>query len=85
MSAAVPIPSGVWEHRSGQRYLVLGTGRLDDDDDRVVVYVRLYGRPDGGPPLSVRRASDFLANVQGNDGATIPRFRFLGEIEPGRD
>jgi hypothetical protein len=85
MRTSAPIPSGIWEHHSGQRYLVLGTGRLDDDDDRVVVYVRLYGRVDGGFPLSVRRASDFLANVQSNDKPTVPRFRFLGEIEPGRE
>lgn len=84
MSGSFPIPSGVWEHHSGKRYLVLGSGRFDDDDDQVVVYVRLYERAEGGPPLSVRRARDFLSEVPGEEGESVPRFRFLGDVEPGR-
>lgn len=76
------ISSGVWEHRSGSRYLVLGVGRFDEDDDEVVVYVRLYSRTQGGSPLSVRRLSDFLTEVPWPDGSTAPRFRFMSAAEP---
>ena len=78
----VAIQAGVWEHRSGKRYLVLGVGRFAEDDDKVVVYIRLYERAEGGPPLSVRRTTDFLASVKWPDGSTAPRFRFLGQGEP---
>jgi hypothetical protein len=77
-----PSFSGVWEHRSGGRYLVLGLGRLDEDDDDVVVYVRLYGRDEGGAPMSVRRRTSFLEPVMWPDGQTRPRFMRLGDAEP---
>lgn len=76
------IKAGVWEHRSGGRYLVLGIGRFDEDNDLVVIYVRLYARDDGGPPITVRRAEQFLKGVPWPDGQIRPRFRFLGAVEP---
>jgi hypothetical protein len=82
VSDPASIPAGVWEHRNGGRYLVIGVGRFDDDDDLVVIYIRLYGREAGGLPTTVRRAADFLAPVEWPDGSTSPRFRFLGEVEP---
>jgi hypothetical protein len=82
MTDLAVVPAGVWEHRSGQRYLALGVGRFDEDDDEVVVYVRLYERPAGGLPISVRRVTDFLAPVEWPDGSTAPRFRFVGPAEP---
>lgn len=81
MTDTAAIPSGVWEHRSGGRYLVLGVGRFDEDDDEVVIYVRLYRRS-GGLPITVRRATDFLAPVTWPDGNNAPRFRFLDQAEP---
>jgi hypothetical protein len=47
--------------------------------------VRLYSHPDGGPPISVRRAADFLAQVQWPDGSNGQRFRFLGTDSPALD
>jgi hypothetical protein len=76
------IRAGVWRHRHGGRYLVLGVGRFDEDDDEVVVYIRLYERAEGGLPLSVRRLSDFLEPVPWPDGSQRPRFEFVGISEP---
>lgn len=78
----VAVKSGIWEHRSGQRYLVLGVGRFDEDNGEVVIYIRLYGRPEGGLPMSVRRKTDFLAPVEWPDGTRRPRFKYLGQAEP---
>ncbi len=75
------IRSGVWQHSKGQLYLVLGVGRFDEDDDVVVVYVRLYPRP-GGQPITVRRRSVFLEEVVWPDGERRPRFVRVGETDP---
>ncbi|MCW2957605.1 MAG: hypothetical protein JWP18_408 [Solirubrobacterales bacterium] len=75
------VRSGVWQHSKGQLYLVLGVGRFDEDDDVVVIYVRLYPRP-GGQPISVRRQSVFLEEIEWPDGVRRPRFVFVGETDP---
>lgn len=75
------VRSGVWQHSKGQLYLVLGVGRFDEDDDEVVIYVRLYPRP-GGQPISVRRLSVFLEAVTWPDGEQRPRFVYAGETDP---
>jgi hypothetical protein len=85
LTATPLIEAGIWEHWRGKRYLVLGCGRFDEDDDHVVIYVRLYERIEGGPAITVRRARDFLAQVTGSDGQRIPRFRFIGQVEPTAD
>lgn len=77
--------TGVWQHRSGARYLVLGQGRWDEDDDDVVAYVRLYSRTEGGAPMTVRRLDRFLEPVLWPDGQTRPRFIPLGPAEPPTD
>lgn len=74
--------SGVWRHRSGHLYLVLGLARFDEDDDEVVVYVRLYRRAEGGLPMSVRRRTSFLQPVKWPDGSLRPRFERVGTSEP---
>ena len=74
------IPCGVYEHYKGRRYYVLGLGREHPSDEVVVIYCRLYGRE--GLPLSVRHASDFLANV-GGCGQEVRRFTYVGLREPG--
>jgi hypothetical protein len=75
---------GVWTHFRGGRYLVTGIGRLDEDDDEVVIYSRLYQRDEGGLPITVRRLDDFLAPVVWPSGEVAPRFRFLGLAEPAK-
>lgn len=72
---------GVYEHYRGDRYLVLGVARLDDTDEPVVVYVRMYSRDSGGAPMTVRRLDSFSETVIVN-GAPTPRFRWLGYYEP---
>lgn len=60
------IRAGVWRHRKGKDYLVLGLGHDADHEDRVVVvYVPLYDVP--GPRLAVRTVEEFL-----------DRFTYLG-------
>lgn len=76
--------SGVWRHRRGALYLVIGVGRLDDDDDEVVIYVRLYSGEQGGHPITVRRLSSFIEVVEWPDGSQRPRFNWVGETEPER-
>jgi hypothetical protein len=82
MSEPAETISGVYEHRSGQRYLVLGVARYDATDTPCVVYVRLYGRNQGGYPMSVRMLDDFVAPVEWPDGERRPRFRRIGATEP---
>jgi len=66
---------GVWRHRKGEDYLVLGVAADDRGGEPRVIYVRLYSRE--GLPVSARRFSVFTdADEEG------PRFRFLGQSQP---
>lgn len=69
---SLSVPLGVWEHRSGKQYLVLGTADDDRGGEPQVIYVRLYSRP--GLPVTARRASVFLDSDDAG-----PRFRWLGD------
>lgn len=62
--------AGIYKHRKGGLYLLLGTGHDADHEEReVVVYVPLYTDPDRtGPRLAVRTRSEFEE-----------RFEFMGE------
>lgn len=66
------VPLGVWEHRSGHQYLVLGIADDDRGGEPQVIYVRLYSRV--GLPVTARRVDVFLDS--NDDG---PRFRWLGD------
>jgi hypothetical protein len=85
MTVVDGLRTGVYEHYKGKHYLVLGVARWHSHDELegrlVVVYVRLYGHPDGGSPMSVRPLEDFNATVE-HDGASVPTFRYLGSTEP---
>ena len=72
---AKEIPCGVYEHYKGKRYFVIGLGRMHPTDDVMVIYCRLYSRE--GRPLSVRRAEDFLEDVEWC-GRTVARFTYVG-------
>lgn len=74
------IPCGVYEHYKGKRYFVISLGREDPSDEVVVLYCRLYGRE--GLPLSVRRAENFLEEIEWR-GRMVPRFAYVGLSEPG--
>ena len=73
------IPCGVYEHYKGKRYFVVGLGREHPTDEVVVIYCRLYSRE--GLPLSVRRATSFLEQVEWC-GRRMPRFKYVGLREP---
>lgn len=73
------IQCGVYEHYKGKRYFVLGLGREHSSGEVVVIYCRLYGRE--GLPMSVRRADEFLENVE-CCGRKVPRFVYVGLQEP---
>lgn len=69
------VTQGVWRHRAGGCYLVLGVAHDDRGGEPRVVYVRLYERP--GFPVTVRRISVFTdSDVDG------PRFEWIGTSEP---
>ena len=74
------VPAGVWQHRKGGRYLVLGVARHDTTDEPLVVYVRLYSRD--GLPMSARPVADWLSDAE-VEGTDLPRFTFLGSTDPG--
>ena len=73
------VPCGVYEHYKGKRYFVLGLGRDHSSEEVVVIYCRLYRRQ--GLPLSVRRAREFLEDVEWC-GRKVPRFAYVGLQEP---
>ena len=75
------IRAGVYQHYKGGHYLVLGLGRCDENDEPVVVYVRLYGR--AGYPMSVRTLRDFRKSVTVGS-VRRPRFTYVGAREPVR-
>jgi hypothetical protein len=67
---------GVWRHRAGEEYLVLGVAHDDRGGEPRVVYVRLNRR--AGIPVTARRLSDFTdRDVEG------PRFRWVGTSQAG--
>lgn len=71
-----PVRVGVWRHRAGGHYLVLGVAHDDRGGEPRVVYVRLYVR--AGLPVSARRVSVF---TDSDDAG--PRFAWIGDTDPG--
>lgn len=72
-----PLPSvqpGIWRHRGGADYLVLGVAHDDRGGEPRVIYVRLYSRD--GVPVTARRVSVFTDSD--DDG---PRFRWVGRSQ----
>ena len=74
-----PAP-GRYRHFKGNEYEVVGVARHSETDERLVVYRPLYGA--GG--LWVRPLALFAGEVLVN-GHPVPRFAYLGPIEPDTD
>lgn len=73
--AAVSVRSGVYRHYKGPHYLVLGVAMHADNEELMVVYVRLYERK--GVPFFVRPLASFLEPLSEGMGGG-PRFEFTG-------
>lgn len=72
--AAERIPLGIWRHFKGNTYEVQGIAKHSETLEPMVVYRALYGEG----AIWVRPASMWLETVT-RDGATFPRFAYLGE------
>lgn len=68
------IPTGLYEHYKGKKYLVLGVAKHSETLEELVVYVTLYENAEG--PIWVRPLTMFIENVE-VDGKSVPRFRKL--------
>lgn len=64
---------GTYEHYKGNRYEVIGVGKHTETLEEMVVYKALYGEGQ----IWVRPLAMFTETIE-KDGATIPRFKFLG-------
>ena len=74
---AKSIRPGFYEHFKGMRYSLVSVGRHSETLEEYVIYRALYG----DHLTWVRPVTLFLENVTKN-GATFPRFRYLGEQPP---
>lgn len=74
MAQPTEIPSGLYQHYKGNKYVVLGTARHSETLEELVVYVTLYENSEG--PVWVRPLAMFTGTVE-VDGKTVPRFKKL--------
>jgi len=70
------IRPGRYRHFKGKEYEVIGVARDSETMEEKVVYRALYGARD----LWLRSADMFSEVVQ-LEGATLPRFEFIGEMD----
>lgn len=69
---------GRYRHYKGSEYEVIGVARHSETGAFLVVYKAMYETKDGFGALSVRPYEMFVDEVE-IDGATQPRFVFVGE------
>jgi len=67
------LPAGRYRHYKGPQYVVLGTARHSETNERLVVYRTDYG----DKSLWVRPLAMFVETVT-VDGQQVPRFEYLG-------
>ncbi|MCD8484730.1 DUF1653 domain-containing protein [Candidatus Woesebacteria bacterium] len=70
------LPTGLYQHYKGKKYLVLGVAKHSETLEDLVVYVSLYENETAS--MWVRPLEMFLESVE-VDGQTVPRFRKLEE------
>ncbi|MGH8461268.1 MAG: DUF1653 domain-containing protein [Stenotrophobium sp.] len=75
--------AGVYRHYKGEHYLALGLARVDETEEIVVVYTRLY--PRAGLPMSTRLLNVWNEQVVAADGTTQARFAYVGHETPATD
>ena len=78
---ATSVRSGVYRHYKGPYYLVLGVAMHADDNELMVVYVRLYERE--GIPFFVRPLASFLKPLPADMGGG-QRFEYVGITDPSQ-
>jgi hypothetical protein len=78
--------AGVYRHRDGGLYQVLGIGRQTETEELHVVYISLTGAHLPGPRMNLRPLEMFEQTVAWPDGQVRPRFIYVGdEIPEGYD
>jgi hypothetical protein len=75
------IPTGVYRHYKGKRYLVIGVARHSETQEYLVVYVPLYDT--GSVNMAVRPLGMFIEMVPDpeNPEKEISRFEFVGSSD----
>jgi hypothetical protein len=73
------LQSGVYLHYTGLIVQVLGVARHSETEEKFVAYVPLGVKT--GPRITVRLYEMFFDKVE-VDGATKPRFKYIGEEMP---
>jgi hypothetical protein len=70
--------TGIYTHYKGKEYLVLGTARHSETQEKLVVYIPLYAHE--GEPISVRPYEMFISYVVIGDSPTetesVKRFTY---------
>ena len=70
---------GIYQHYSGRKYRLIGTGWHSETLEEVVIYQALYNSNKFGPEaIWVRPRKMFLENIK-NDNYSGPRFKFIGK------
>lgn len=67
----VNLPSGIYQHYKGKKYLVLGVAKRSETQEDLVVYITLY--ENDMVSMWVHSLTMFTENVV-IDGKTVPRF-----------
>ena len=70
------IKLGRYRHFKGGEYEVIGVARDSETMEEKVVYCALYGARE----LWLRSVDMFSESVQ-REGAAVPRFQFIGEMD----
>ena len=68
--------AGVYKHYKGALYMVLGTARHSETNEKLVAYIPLAVK--SGPRITVRPYNMFFDEVT-VQGRAVPRFTFIGE------
>ena len=69
------VQTGRYIHFKGGEYCVIGVAKHSNEaNEEVVIYVDKNGQ------MWVRPKSEFLGHVTGQDGAPVPRFRYVDKV-----
>lgn len=71
------VKTGFYQHYKGPYYQVLGVAQHSETAEQLVVYRALYGEFG----LWVRPASMFAETIE-HQGKSMPRFTYIGQVDP---